>query len=119
MDTPKKVVLHRVYELTYLLPETLTEAEVSQVKTDVEGLLKKYKATILKDEDWGKQRLAYIITHNAHKNTEGYYKHVVFKMDALQAPVFEHDIFLQNKIMRHLLLKAEEEETPVVEEKKT
>src|SRR5258708_4425799 len=103
----------RSYELTFLVPGTYTDAELGQVKADVDQLLKKRKASNIEVIDWGKKQLSYTLTHEGKKHHDGYYTHIVFQMDTLEAPEFERDIFLQPKIMRHLMLIAEEKkDTP-------
>jgi ribosomal protein S6 len=101
-------VQQRTYELTYLLPGSMTDNDVAQVRTEVEALLKKYKANVLKNEDWGRKPLSYIITHEGKKQSDALYVHVVFEVASNQAQQLERDVYLNNKIMRHLLLVAEE-----------
>jgi len=102
MDTAK-----RTYELTYVLSGTLTDNEITQLKSQVEQLLKKFKVDILKNEDWGRKNLAYTIVHEGKKQNEGVYTHVVFDLEPEQAPVFERELYLMNIIIRHLLVVSE------------
>jgi len=104
MDTVK-----RNYELTYILPGSLTDNEVAQLKTQVEQILKKYNAQILKNEDWGRRPLAYTIVHEGKKQNEGVYTHIVLALEPSKAPTFEREVYLSNLVMRHLLVVAEEE----------
>ncbi len=108
MDTTSKN-LQRTYELTFIVAGTFTDNEAAQVKSDVEALLKKYKASQVEVIDWGKKPLAYIMSHESQKQREGYYTHIVFMMDTDQVQAFERDIFLMTKIMRHLLVLAEQQ----------
>lgn len=108
MDTTSKVAQLRAYELTYLVSGGYTDQDVEKIKADVQALLKKYQADVIKAEDWGKKALAYTITHEGKKNNEAYYMFVSFNMPTSQAQDFERQIFLQSKIMRHLLLVAED-----------
>src|SRR5476651_569884 len=101
-------VQSRTYELTYLLPGSLTDSEVAQVRIEVENLLKKYKAEVLKNEDWGRKPLAYVITHNGKKNSDAMYVHLVFKGNSNQAQALERDVYLLSAVMRHLLLVVED-----------
>jgi ribosomal protein S6 len=100
--------VQRSYELTYLVPGSLTDSEVAQVRSEVETLLKKYKAEVVKTEDWGRKPLAYIITHEGKKQSDAMYVHIVFTLSTDKAQQFEHDIYLVTRIMRHLMLLAEE-----------
>lgn len=110
MDT-----VNRKYELTYILPGSLTDNEVAQLKTQVEQILKKYTAQVLKNEDWGRRPLAYTIIYQGKKQNDGVYTHVVFELEPSKAPDFERDVYLSNVVMRHLLVVADdtaEEVTP-------
>lgn len=102
-------VQQRTYELTYLLPGSYTDNEVAQVRAELENLLKKYKAKVLKNEDWGRKQLAYVITHEGKKNTDAMYVHLVFELSSSQAQQLERDVYLNTKIMRHLLLVSDGE----------
>lgn len=102
-------VQSRTYELTYLIAGSMTDSEVAQVRTEIEALLKKYKAEVLKNEDWGRRPLAYVITHNGKKNNDAMYVHLSFKADSNQVQALERDVYLSNKVMRHLLLVADDE----------
>lgn len=102
-------VQQRTYELTYLLPGSMTDNEVAQVRAEVEALLKKYKAEVVRNEDWGRKPLSYVMTHNGKKNEDAMYIHLAFKANSNTAQALEHDVYLLNKVMRHLLLVAEDE----------
>ena len=108
MDTVK-----RNYELTYILSGSLTDSEVSQMKTQVEQILKKYSAQILKNEDWGRRPLAYTIVHEGKKQTEGVYTHIVFALEPSKAPTLEREVYMSNVVMRHLLVQVDEVEEEV------
>jgi len=100
----------RNYELTYILSGASTDSEVAQLKTQVEQILKKYDAQILKNEDWGRRPLAYTIVHEGKKQTEGVYTHVVFALEPSKAPTLEREVYLSNLVVRHLLVVAGEDE---------
>lgn len=118
MDNASKR-LKRTYELTFIVPGTYTDAELAPVKAEVEQLLKKHKAEKVEVIDWGKKPLAYVMTHEGKKHRDGYYTHIIFDMETLRAQDFEHDIFLVAKVMRHLLLVAEEKKEEKKETTKT
>lgn len=105
----------RQYELTYLVPASLTNDEVSQVETAVEKLVKKHKGTIVSTEDWGKKTLAYTIQTGGKRHTEGVYKFLVLEFDTAHTVAFEKDVFLNQTIIRHLLVVAEAKEVKPTE----
>jgi small subunit ribosomal protein S6 len=98
----------RSYELTYLIPDSLTETERQVVDEEVEGLIKKVKAEIKETQDWGKKRLAYKIRHRNKYYTQAYYSHrVIVLKDPEKAPELDREIQLHTQVMRHLLVKSE------------
>jgi ribosomal protein S6 len=105
----------RTYELTYLLPGSLTDGEVAQVRTEVDGLLKKYKAADVKTEDWGRKPMAYLIRHEGKKQREAVYVHHRFSLSSDAAQNLDRDVRLSAKVMRHLLLVTDDTEEVAAE----
>lgn len=105
----------RQYELTYLVPASLTNDEVSQVEAAVEKLVKKHKGTTVSKEDWGKKPLAYTIQVGGKRHNEAVYKFVVLEFDTAHTVAFEKDIFLNQTIIRHLLVVVEPEKAKASE----
>jgi small subunit ribosomal protein S6 len=99
----------RSYYLTYLLPETLTETEVSNQKKAVTDLVARHKGSVVTVEDWGKKKMAYKIRHSGKWHTEANYVHFTLSLDPAQVTAFERDIYLQPLVMRHLLVVTEGE----------
>lgn len=109
----------RQYELTYLVPASLTNDEVSQVDAAVEKLVKKHKGTTVSKEDWGKKTLAYTIQTAGKRHTEAVYKFMVLEFDTANTVAFEKDIFLNQSIIRHLLVVAQPKKAKASEAVKT
>lgn len=97
----------RQYELTFLLPVSLTSDESRGVQDAVAGLVKKYKGSVVNTEDWGKKTLAYAIRHHSKRQTEANYTHAVIEFPAESVTPFEQEFKLQPMVMRHLLVVAE------------
>ncbi|PIY79082.1 MAG: 30S ribosomal protein S6 [Candidatus Pacebacteria bacterium CG_4_10_14_0_8_um_filter_43_12] len=104
----------RQYELTYLVPATLTSDELKQVETSVEKLVTKHKGKVVSSEAWGKKTLAYAIKVGGKRHNEAVYYHLVLEFETTQTVDFEKDIFLTQTIIRHLLVIAEEKQEKVV-----
>ena len=98
----------RQYELTYLLPEDLTVAESAQTKKAIEDLLKKHSITIVSQDDWGRKELAYPIKYKSKKQHEANYTHLVVKAEALNVPKFEKELYLNQDVIRHLIILADQ-----------
>ncbi|MCB9813594.1 MAG: 30S ribosomal protein S6 [Pseudomonadales bacterium] len=103
----------RQYELTYLVPGSLSSSEVSKTNEAVEKLLKKHKIKVISQEDWGKKKLAYPIKYKSVKNYEAFYTHMVLESDSLKIGNFEKGIYLLQDIIRHLIVLAEKETSSV------
>lgn len=104
------------YEFTYLLPEFYTSAEVVKAAAEIEELVKKAKGKIVSTEDWGKKTLAYKIRKGSKSHAEALFTHMVIEMEAKNAQKFERDVYLSEKILRHLLV-VEEKPSTALEEK--
>ena len=97
----------RQYELTYLVPATLTSDEVNQVDAAIEKLVKKHKGTVISKEDWGKRTLAYTILTAGKRHTEAVYKFCVLEFETSNTDAFEKDVYLNQSIIRHLMIIAQ------------
>jgi small subunit ribosomal protein S6 len=101
----------KTYEFTYLLPEFLTSAEVTKATEEVEKLVKKHKGKIVSTEDWGKKNLAYKVVNGGKKHVEALFTHVIIEFTPKHVQKFEKDVYLNETIIRHLLVVAEKETT--------
>jgi small subunit ribosomal protein S6 len=99
----------RQYNLTYLLPGTMTQHQADELKVKVESLVQKHGGSLIRHDEWGKKTLAYTITHENKKQKDGYYYHLVFSLNSLSVPLFEKDVYLTAEIMRHLVVLHDEE----------
>lgn len=89
----------------YIIPTTLTEEAVGTVEKNVADLLAKAGATVDKTVRLGKFRLAYPIEGQRH----GHYVLARFKAEPAAVTVINDALRLtQDKVLRHLILKAEE-----------
>lgn len=90
------------YELVYLVANKFTEDEFGGVMAEIAGLLKKNGAKIVKEDNWGKRRLAYPIGAYRH----AYYAFLECDMPGTGAQTVENNLRLDERIMRHLLVKT-------------
>lgn len=96
------------YELTYLVPGSMTDSELKKVQEIVQSLVKKYKGKLLSEEIWGKKPLAYTISKVGKNHSEAHYVHLVVELEASKTPAFEKDVYLIDEVIRHLLVEAEQ-----------
>lgn len=105
----------RSYELTFLVPASLTSDKISGTVAEVLELVKKHKLTVTTQEDWGKKDLAYPIRFQGGNEREAMYTHVVLEADASKVQAFERDLYLNSNVIRHLLVLAESRGTELGE----
>ena len=104
-----------VYELTYLVSAGFTDSEAKKVQEEIVALVKKYKGDVISETVWGKKPLAYSIRKTGKTHDEAYYVHLRLNLITKNAPEFENGIYLNNSVIRHLLVvgspEVEKEET--------
>ena len=102
--------IKRVYELTYLVPATFTETEVSAVEASVAKLISKYKGEAKDTQKWGKRELAYAIKKEGKIHQEAVYLHTQIVFEPAQVQEFEKELYLNDSIIRHLVVVADNQE---------
>lgn len=90
----------RQYELTYLISDNVSESDLNKVTGKVGGYVKDADGKVLKEEIWGRRKLAYPI----QKQEFATYVTVNFDLPAENAREFEHNIKMTSKIIRHLMI---------------
>lgn len=88
------------YELLYVVGTQYTDPEVEGIQKKVEALLAKNNATILRNENLGKIRLAYPIKKVRH----GSYILVHFDADPSVLKELNRQLGLIDEVLRHTLL---------------
>jgi small subunit ribosomal protein S6 len=95
----------RLYDIVVLLTPELSDEEAVKVSAEHRKLLTDGGAELVKDEPWGRRKLAYPIG----RKREAYYHH--FQVTALPATVaeVERKLRLSDQVLRHLAVRADEE----------
>ncbi len=100
----------RYYELLYIVNPNLEDDRVKNIIDEINNELSKYKVSIINHNLWGKKRLAYPINNNKY----GIYLLLQFsteKFDFLKD--FERFLILNKTIIRHQLVRLDEEPAKV------
>lgn len=113
------------YELMFILPGSLDDAQVPEIKNRVLTFINEAQATVGTDVDLGRRRLAYQIK----RQTSGHYFVLQFTAEQDAVAALDKKLRLDAEILRYLLIKAsvrtaddikamlaEPERTQVVEE---
>lgn len=99
----------RLYEVTYLTAASFTETELKAVQEHVSALVTKYKGETKEIQNWGKKALAYSIKIHGKTHTEAVYTHQKVTFEPIQVPEFEKELYLNEQIVRHLVVVAEDQ----------
>jgi small subunit ribosomal protein S6 len=87
------------YECLILLDPTKTASDMDGVKNNLNGTFQKYGAEVLASRKWDDRKLAYPI--KGHK--KGVYHLAYFKADSRKITEIEHDLRLNEVVLRHLI----------------
>ncbi len=101
-------IISKDYELTYLIPGDLLDADVSRLKKDIAELITKHQGKVVKENDWGRKHLAYNISQGGKTYEEAVYVHMIINFPVLNVQKFDHTLSLNREILRHLLVIADE-----------
>jgi small subunit ribosomal protein S6 len=95
----------RLYDIVVLVTPDLTDEEATKVAGEYKKILVDGGATIVKDEPWGKRRLAFPIL----RKREAHY--VYWQVEAPPAAVAEAErrMGLSDQVLRHLAVRVDEE----------
>ena len=106
--------MNRKYELVYIVSPDATDDQVTELHTQVEGIVQRLSGQIEKTDNWGRRKLAYEIGH--HK--EGtYVLHVINGSGELMKEI-DRRLKVFDLVIRHLVVRVDEDER-IVERRKT
>ncbi len=94
----------RNYELTYIVASDVDETEFGNILNQVTSWVETGSGKVAKVDQWGRRRLAYPIS----EYTEGYYVTLALELNPAQAADLERNLRLAEKVLRHLLIRADE-----------
>jgi small subunit ribosomal protein S6 len=89
------------YEMLYIIPMSFTADELKPIVEKVAGQIKENEGTITKDDNMGKQKLAYTIKTFSH----GYYLLYEFDMPPAHLQSLNKALSLINEVLRFLIVK--------------
>lgn len=90
----------RKYELTYLISDNVPESDLNKTTGKIAGYITGLEGKILKEEIWGRRKLAYPIK----KQDFATYVTLNFELSAEKTKELERDLRLSSKVVRHLLI---------------
>lgn len=95
----------RLYDIVLLVTPELSEEETGKVTADYRKLLADGGAELVRDESWGRRRLAYPIL----RKREAHYHHFQVRAEPALVAETERRMRLSDQVLRHLAVRADEE----------
>ncbi len=89
------------YDVIYILNPNSTTAEADAVSAKVEQIVADSKGTVLKKDDWGKRRLAYLV----QKHREGHYVFYHLSIHADAVAEVTRNLRLMEKVIKFSVVK--------------
>jgi len=98
--------MNRKYELVYVVSPDATEAQVTELATQVEGIVQRMGGTLAKTENWGRRKLAYEI---------GRHKEATYILDVINGSgelmkEIDRRLKVFDLVIRHLVVRVDEEQ---------
>ena len=98
--------MNRKYELVYVVSPDATEAQVTELQTQVEGIVQRMGGTLEKTENWGRRKLAYEI---------GRHKEATYILDVINGSgelmkEIDRRLKVFDLVIRHLVVRVDEHE---------
>jgi len=101
--------MSRKYELVYVVSPDATDEQVTEVHTQVEGIVQRMNGQLEKTDNWGRRKLAYEI--GRHK--EGTYVLEVINGDGELMKEIDRRLKVTDLVIRHLVVRVDEEQAVV------
>lgn len=95
----------RLYDIVVLVSPDLSDEEVQKVTGDYRKILTDGGAEIVKDDPWGRRRLAFPILRKREAN----YHHFQVSAEPALIAETERRLRLSEEVLRHLAVRADDE----------
>lgn len=94
----------RLYELTYIISSDVDEQEYNAAIAQVQKWIEEAGGKMVNIDQWGRRKLAYDIG----EFSEGFYVSFQAEMNPQSTAELERSLRLFDKVIRHLLVRADE-----------
>jgi small subunit ribosomal protein S6 len=91
------------YDVIYIMDPNSTAEDLTAVSSKIEQIITDAKGSILKKDDWGKRRLAYLV----QKHREGHYVFFHVTMEPETVAEVTRNLRLIEKVIKHTIVKDE------------
>lgn len=101
------VVKQRTYELIYLLHRDVNEEDGAKLQDRLNGIINEFNGSVLKEESWGKRKLAYEIKKGVNTYNKALYKYVVFKSEPSAITELERILRISDHCIRFMNIRLD------------
>jgi small subunit ribosomal protein S6 len=98
--------MNRKYELVYVVSPDASDEQVTELHTQIEGIIQRMDGQLEKTENWGRRKLAYEI--GRHK--EGTYVLEVINGGGDLMKEIDRRLKVLDYVIRHLVVRVDEEQ---------
>ena len=98
--------MNRKYELVYIISPDATDDQVSELHTQVEGIVQRMGGQLEKTENWGRRRLAY----NIGRHKEGTYVLEVINGSGELLREVDRRLKVFDLVIRQLIVRVDEDQ---------
>ena len=102
------------YETVFITIPDIPESNLKGIKSKIEKAISKEDGKILKNDSWGVRKLAYEIK----RNRKGNYVYYNYTAQPTVVDEIERNLKLDERVLRFLTVRVEEEKPPKKKEKK-
>jgi small subunit ribosomal protein S6 len=96
----------RLYDIVVLVTPDLNEEDAAKLTADYRKILADGGGEIVKDESWGRRRLAFPI----ERKREAYYHYFQVSAEPALVAETERRLKLSDQVLRHLAVRGDEEQ---------
>ena len=104
MSTVKK----RIYELIYLLHRDVSEDDTAKLQGRVNSIIGDFGGSVLKEESWGKRRLAYEIKKGVNTYQKAVYLYNVYQAEPGVITEIERVLRLSDHCIRFMHIRLDD-----------
>ena len=101
------VVKQRTYELIYLLHRDVSEEDSTKLQDRLNSIVADFNGSVLKEESWGKRKLAYEIKKGVNTYNKAVYMYVVFKAEPGVTTELERILKISDHCIRFMNIRLD------------
>jgi small subunit ribosomal protein S6 len=98
--------MNRKYELVYVVSPDATEEQITELHSQVDGIVQRLGGQIEKTDNWGRRKLAYEI--GRHKEGTYVLEHIFGSGELLKE--IDRRLKVFDTVIRHLVVRVDEEQ---------